>query len=133
MRNVVYKTGIIPPVEKIINLYVSSELKRPVDDKRRIEAMYRNSNLIVSGWHNEQLIGIARSLTDFNYACYLSDLAVLKDWQGAGIGKSLIDHIQKTIGGSCNLVLLASATAMSYYEHLGIKKVNNGFIIERLY
>lgn len=43
--------------------------------------MYKNSNLIVSAWLNNELIGISRSITDFCYACYLSDLAVKREYQ----------------------------------------------------
>lgn len=132
MDDVIYKAGLIPSVEQVIKLYVSSGIKRPVKDKSRIEAMYQNSNLIISAWHDDSLVGVARSLTDYHYSCYLSDLAVLKDWQGRGVGKMLLANTKKSIGDSCSLVLLASKTAMSYYEHISLKKIINGFIIDRL-
>jgi len=43
--------------------------------------MIKNSNLVVSAWDGDNLVGIARSMTDFHYACYLSDLAVDKKYQ----------------------------------------------------
>lgn len=33
--------------------------------------MISNSNLMVSAWDADELVGIARSMTDFHYACYL--------------------------------------------------------------
>lgn len=48
-----------------------------------------NSNLMVSAWDGSLLVGIARSVTDFHYACYLSDLAVHQDYQRSGTGKRL--------------------------------------------
>lgn len=54
-----------------------------------MEGMVRNSNLMVTAWHDHKLIGIARSMTDFHYACYLSDLAVHKAYQKKGVGKKL--------------------------------------------
>jgi len=40
---------------------------------------------MVTAWHEDKLIGVARSITDFHYACYLSDLAVYKEYQKQGI------------------------------------------------
>ena len=57
--------------------------------------MYKNSNLIITSWLNNELIGISRSITDFCYACYLSDLAVKSDYQKEGIGKRLIEIIKE--------------------------------------
>ena len=45
------------------------------------EQMYTNSNLILTVRFNGQLIGIARSLTDFGFVAILSDLAVRKEFQ----------------------------------------------------
>jgi hypothetical protein len=43
--------------------------------------MIENTNLYVSAWLSNDLIGIARCMTDVHYACYLSDLAVSEKYQ----------------------------------------------------
>ena len=53
----------------------------PIEDRKCIEGMIQNSNLIVTAWDSKVLIGVARSMTDFYYACYLSDFAVDKKYQ----------------------------------------------------
>ena len=75
--------------EQFIGLLVGSTLgeRRPVHDLACIQGMLANSNLVVSAWQGDQLVGIARSVTDFHYACYLSDLAVHENYQKLGIGK----------------------------------------------
>lgn len=78
---ITYKTGIAPDTNFIIDVYDSSGINRPTKDKDRIAEMYAHSNLIVTAWDQEKLVGIARSLTDFCYCCYLSDLAVRKEYQ----------------------------------------------------
>lgn len=131
MKNIIFKIGIIPNVEEIIEVYERSGINRPTTDKARIEKMYSNSNLVVSAWDNDKLIGISRSLTDFCYACYLSDLAVSKAYQKSGIGKKLIALTQSEIGEETTLILLAAARAMDYYPKVGFKEITNGFIIPR--
>lgn len=88
---ITYQLDIVPDTEQIIEVYNSSGINRPTVDKERITKMYANSNLVVTAWNKDKLIGISRSLTDFCYSCYLSDLAVRKEYQANGIGKKLIE------------------------------------------
>ena len=77
-------------VEKIIEVFESSGIVRPTKEKERIKSMFENANLVYFAYDNGELIGLARCVTDFSYCCYLSDLAVKKDYQKQGIGKMLI-------------------------------------------
>lgn len=126
---IVYKSDITPSTEVIISLYNSSGLNRPTADTERITTMYVNSNLIITAWDNDKLIGIARSLTDFCYCCYLSDLAVKEEYKYKGIGRKLIQMTKEIIGDQTMLLLLAAPSAMEYYPKIGFEKVQNGFII----
>jgi N-acetylglutamate synthase-like GNAT family acetyltransferase len=128
---ITFKLDTIPDIDIIIELYNSSGINRPTADKERITKMYNNSNLIVTAWDKDKLVGIARSLTDFSYCCYLSDLAVRKDYQKGGIGKKLIALTKEYIGDHAMLLLLSAQTAMDYYPKVGFQKVENGFIIKR--
>jgi GNAT superfamily N-acetyltransferase len=129
--NIVYFDNIIPEAEVIIDLYISAGLRRPVKDIQRIKKMYEYSNLIITAWDGEKLVGIARALTDFCYCCYLSDIAVRKEYQNQGIGKKMIECIRNKIGEETSLLLLAAPDAMEYYPKIGFEKIENGFIIRR--
>lgn len=129
---IIYRTDIIPETSQIIDLYESSGINRPTRDAERISRMYSNSNLIVTAWHKDKLVGIARSLTDFCYCCYLSDLAVRKEYQSKGIGKKLIELTKNIIGEQTSLILLSAQSAMDYYPKIGFEKIENGFIIKRV-
>lgn len=128
---ITYKTDITPDINQIIDLYQSSGINRPINDYERIKQMYTNSNLVITAWDDTKLVGIARSLTDFCYCCYLSDLAVSKEYQKHGIGKKLISLTKEQIGDQSMLLLLAAPTAMNYYPKVGLEVVSNGFIIKR--
>ncbi len=131
MRNIEFKVGIVPKIAEIIEVYDSSRIKRPTEDRERITKMYANSNLIITAWFNNKLIGIARSITDFCYACYLSDLAVKNEYQKEGIGRQLIKITEKEIGKQTALILLSAPLAMEYYPKIGFSNIENGFIIRR--
>jgi predicted N-acetyltransferase YhbS len=130
--NISYKFDVIPDADKIIDLYKSSGMPRPVNDKARIAKMYENSNLVVSAWDGDLLVGISRCLTDFCWSCYLADLSVKHEYKHKGIGKKLIDLTKERIGEQTMLLLLSVPTAMEYYPKVGFKKVENGFLIDRI-
>ena len=108
-----YKFDITPATDVIIDLYRSSGINRPTTDKERITKMYANSNFIVTAWDKDKLVGIARSLTDFCHCCYLSDLAVRKEYQKKGIGKKLIRLTKDKIDDVTMLLLLSAPMNLS--------------------
>ena len=128
---IIYRKDITPDTDQIIDVYNSSGINRPTTDKERIEKMYANSNLVLTAWDNDKLVGISRSLTDFCYCCYLSDLAIRKEYQTSGIGKKLIELTKDKIGEQTALILLSAPTAIDYYPKVGMQKIDNGFIIKR--
>ena len=107
-KTIIYKMGDIPSVTEIIEVYDDSGINRPTKDKARIEKMYQHANLVVSAWDGDILIGISRSLTDFCYCCYLSDLSVKKAYQKQGIGQQLIALTKERIGENTMLLLLSA-------------------------
>ena len=103
--------------------------RRPVKDRARIEKMLANANLIVTARLNGKLIGVARSLSDFAYCTYLSDLAVSLEHQRKGIGKELIRFTKET-AGEAKLILLSAPAAVDYYPRIGMKKHNHCFLLD---
>lgn len=108
-------------VDAAIELYRASTLgeRRPVDDRERMAQMLANANLTVTAWDGETLVGIARSVTDWAYCCYLSDLAVRADQQKGGIGKQLIRETQAALHPEAKIILLAAPKAVEYYPRIG--------------
>ena len=130
--NITYLLDRVPSSDQIIDLYNNAGLNRPTGDKGRIEAMYRHSNFIVSAWDGDQLVGVARSITDFNWSCYLADLAVRSDYQTKGIGKKLIELTKETLGPTCMILLLSVPSALEYYPKIGFEKMNSAFWLKRI-
>jgi len=119
--DIIYKVNHPISAQQFIDLLKESTLaeRRPVDDMNCMEGMVKNANLMVTAWDRENLVGIARSMTDFHYACYLSDLAVHRNYQKKGIGKELQRVTRKQLGEKCKLILIAAPAANSYYGHIG--------------
>ena len=104
--------------------------RRPKAAERQAR-MLAGANLIVTARIDGRLVGVARSLTDFAYCCYLSDLAVDAGLQRGGIGRGLIERTQAEAGPECSLILLSAPAAMEYYPKVGFRAAGNCFVIDR--
>lgn len=125
-----YRTGNDLDIDQVIEMYVASTLgeRRPVADRRRMAEMVKNANLVITAWDGDLLIGISRSLTDFAYATYLSDLAVRESHQRLGIGKELMRRTQAA-APQAMVILLAAPKAVEYYPHVGFTQHNSAWIL----
>lgn len=103
--------------------------RRPVDDPKRMEAMLKHGNLIITARYNGLLVGVSRALTDFQFCSYLSDLAVDENFQKMGIGKELIRQT-KLETPNAKLILLAAPAAINYYPKTGMKQFEYCFLLD---
>ncbi len=105
--------------------------RRPVDDLDRLAAMLGQADLVVTARDGGRLVGVARSITDFSYCSYLSDLAVDEAYQRQGIGQRLIEATREAAGAQATLVLIAAPGAERYYPHIGLKQAESCWVIPR--
>ncbi|MFJ3046623.1 GNAT family N-acetyltransferase [Herbaspirillum chlorophenolicum] len=119
--NIEYKTDIALTVEQFVDVLARTSMgpRRPLDDLECMKGMVENANLVATAWDGELLVGVARCVTDFTYACYMSELAVDESYQRRGIGKELIRHTRNRLGPHCRLRLLAAPDAADYYGYIG--------------
>ena len=129
-NTIVYKINADIKVDKYISLLSKTSLgeRRPINDIQRIDGMLKNSNLIVSAWIEEDLIGLSRSVTDYYYCCYLSDLAVSEEYQKHGIGKKLINLTAEQLQPDCKIILLSAPQAINYYPKIGFDQHPSAWI-----
>lgn len=128
---ITYKDNAPLTAELLIDLYSKCSLgeRRPLHRPDIFKGMIENTNLMITAWDNEKLVGISRCLTDFIYIAYLADLAVDENYQKQGIGKQLLRETQKRIKGSCRIVLMAAPDANDYYPALGFESNPRGWVL----
>lgn len=120
------------PVAEFRRVLVESGLAalRPVDDAARLQEMLDGAGLIVTARldsPDRPLVGIARSVTDGAWCCYLSDLAVCASAQRMGIGQGLLDETRRQIGPGVTLLLISVDGAVGFYERAGMTRLRNAF------
>ena len=82
-----------------------------------------DSALFAGAFLNKKMIGMGRALSDMVSDAYIQDVAVLKEFQGRGIGKkiiqTLITELQKS--GVDWIGLIAQPGTSGFYENLGFR------------
>lgn len=131
MEMIQYKNGKDLTSEHLSQVFQNSGIKRPYQDLERLQKMIDNSDIIISAWNNDRLVGVARAITDYSYCCYLSDLAVDREYQQLGIGKQLVELLREMLGAEVSLVLLSAPTAVDFYPKIGFTNSDKCYIIAR--
>ena len=94
--------------------------------------MLAHADVIVAGRTPDGvLVGVSRAITDFSYCTYLSDLAVDVAFQRRGIGRELIRKTHVAAGLHTSWIQLAAPQAEAYYPHIGMRRHESCWRIER--
>jgi len=131
--SIIYQKVTNLDAEAFISILTRSGLaeRRPAGDRDRIARMLAGSNLIVVAHDGDQLVGVARSITDYAYCCYLSDLAVDKAYQGQGIGKRLIDETRRAAGPETMCLLVSAPDSIGFYDAIQMPRQPRAFMFSR--
>lgn len=105
--------------------------RRPVDEPERLALMLAHANLLITARDEGNLVGIARSFTDFSFCTYLSDLAVDSKYQKQGIGRELIRHT-KLAAPAAKIILIAAPKAVDYYPKIGMIHHDHCYVLDRI-
>lgn len=118
-------------VEEVLGVLRQSGLaeRRPIDDRPRLNAALDATDLLVTARAAGRLVGFARSVTDFSWACYLADLAVVHSFQGQGLGVRLVEATRSALHPECLLTLLAAPAAVGFYDGLGLARHPAAFFV----
>lgn len=91
----------------------------------RIARLVKNASVSLTARNDDDLIvGVLFGLTDFAYWLYVTDLGVDRDYQGNGIGRTLMQKAHEIAGGEKDIAvyLVANDGAIPFYEKLGMKR-----------
>ena len=88
----------------------------------QIKHMLANSNVIITIWNKNNLVGFGRATTDQIYRAVLWDIVVSQDVQGVGLGKILVEELLKDKKiNSVEKVYLMTTDSQDFYKQLGFK------------
>lgn len=94
----------------------------------------KNSSFVVTAWgEDDQLIGLARAISDDATICYIQDILVNPDFQGAGVGRGLVTQVAERYQHVRQTVLITDDQPQqrAFYESMGLTEGSN-FAPERI-
>jgi GNAT superfamily N-acetyltransferase len=96
----------------------------PEMHRRAFEA----SHTTVFAYHEGQLIGFGRAISDGVYQAAIYDVAVMPEFQRKGIGATIVKSILDRLP-QCNFILYASPGKEAFYRTLGLRKMKTGMAL----
>ena len=88
----------------------------------QIKRMLANSNVIITMWNKNNLVGFGRATSDQVYRAVLWDIVISKDLQRVGLGKIIVEELLKDKKvNSAEKVYLMTTDSKEFYQQLGFK------------
>jgi len=130
--NIIYEVKEKISSKVFIDILKRSTLgeRRPIDNEKCIQGMLDHADILVVAMDGEKNVGVARAISDFNYASYLSDLAVDKAYQKRGIGQGLIAKVKEQLEVGCKIILLSAPDAVGYYPKVGFVGHDSAWVLK---
>jgi GNAT superfamily N-acetyltransferase len=89
---------------------------------------FEASHTTVFVYHEGQLIGFGRAISDDVYQAAVYDMAIIPMFQGKGVGRIIITHILARLS-HCSVILYASIGKEGFYRTLGMRKMKTGMAL----
>ncbi|MBQ5656659.1 MAG: GNAT family N-acetyltransferase [Bacteroidaceae bacterium] len=80
------------------------------------------------------VVGVCFGITDFAYWLFITDLGVVRECAGQGIGTALVKKLHQVAGGEENIIMYTcfNENAYGFYEKLGMHKPDDVVVLNRI-
>ena len=93
--------------------------------EERIAKLVKNASIsLVARDETGRIIGVCFGITDFAYWLFITDLGVIRECTGMGVGKALVAKLHEIAGGIENIIMYTcvNENAIPFYEKIGMSK-----------
>ena len=80
------------------------------------------------------IVGVCFGITDFAYWLFITDLGVVRECAGQGIGTALVRKLHEVAGGEENIIMYTcfNENAYGFYEKLGMHKPDDVVVLNKV-
>lgn len=103
--------------------------------QERIATLVRCASIsLVARDEKRRIIGVCFGITDFAYWLFITDLGVIRECTGMGIGTALVKKLHETAGGEENIIMYTcyNENALGFYEKLGMHKPDDVVMLNKI-
>ena len=107
--NIRYSSLKSLPSEQVQVLYESVQWSAYTKNMPKLMRGIENSQIVITAWNEEELVGLVRCLTDFETIAYIQDILVKPAYRKQGIGDELMRQTLAKLTGIRQIVLMTDA------------------------
>jgi len=103
--------------------------------EERIAKLVKNASISLAARDaTGNIIGVGFGITDFAYWLFITDLGIVREHVGKGIGKAIVKRMHELAGGEENIVMYtcANENAVGFYEKLGMVKPDDVYMYNKI-
>lgn len=101
----------------------------------RIETLVSKASIsLVARNDAGAIVGVCFGITDFAYWLFITDLGVVRQCVGQGIGTALVKKLHAVAGGEENIIMYTcfNENAYGFYEKLGMHKPDDVVVLNKI-
>lgn len=101
----------------------------------RIEKLVKNASIsLVARDETDRIIGVCFGITDFAYWLFMTDLGVIRECIGQGVGKALVKELHEIAGGEKDIIMYTcvNENAIPFYEKIGMWRPDDVMVYNRI-
>lgn len=116
-----------PDRDELVELYTAVGWSAYTEDPARLETAVRGSSHVVTARYGDELLGLARVVSDGASIAYLQDVLVRPELQREGVGRALVQAVMEPFAHCRQQVLLTDdePRQRAFYESLGYAEVRD--------
>ena len=115
---------------RLVQLFEQVGWEDKTEGLERLKAMVDNSQIVVTAWANDKMIGFARCTTDYVFNGQINNVVVDIDYRGQGVGKGLISRIVES-SEQVTYILRGDPENKEFYKKLGFRDSDLTFVYPR--
>ncbi len=103
--------------------------------EERIETLVNTVSIsLVARNESKDIVGVCFGITDFAYWLFMTDLGVVRECTGQGIGKALVKKLHQIAGGEKNIIMYTcvNENAIPFYEKIGMTKPDDVMVYNHI-
>ena len=103
--------------------------------RERIRTLVNRASIsLVARNDTGAIIGVCFGITDFAYWLFITDLGVVRECTGQGIGTALVRKLHQVAGGEENIIMYTcfNENAYGFYEKLGMHKPDDVVVFNKV-
>lgn len=115
---------------KLIVLFNQVGWNDKTEDTSRLRTMVESSQIVVTAWDKEEMVGFARCTTDYVFNAQINNVVVDANYRGKGIGKELINKIVDT-SKQVTYILRGDIENERFYKEIGFEDAPLSLVYKR--